>query len=242
LREAYKIKTARYAQMKVSIIIPVLNEAGLIADTLQSLCSCRESGHEIIVVDGGSSDNTVAIAAQAADKVLQGSAGRAAQMNQGIDAADGDVLLFLHADTRLPADAISKIVGAVEDGYFWGRFNVRLSGNHFMFRIIERMMNLRSCITGIATGDQAIFVSGESIGIVGAYPRLPLMEDIVFSKSLRSLGWPACIRQPVVTSSRRWEQKGIVQTVLLMWRLRLLFFFGVPAGKLAQQYYQENGL
>lgn len=228
--------------MKVSIIIPVLNEAGLIADTLQSLRCSDESGHEIIVVDGGSSDNTAAIAAQGADKVLLGRAGRATQMNLGIDAAEGDVLLFLHADTRLPADAIAKIVGAVEDGYFWGRFNVRLSGDHFMFRIIERMMNLRSCITGIATGDQAIFVCRESIDIIGSYPQLPLMEDIVFSKSLRSLGWPACIRLPVITSSRRWEENGIMRTVLLMWRLRLLFFFGVPAGKLAQQYHHGNGL
>jgi rSAM/selenodomain-associated transferase 2 len=222
--------------MKVSIIIPVLNEDRLIADTLRTLSSYRESGHEIIVVDGGSRDSTVSIAAQAADRVLHGNTGRAAQMNQGIDAAQGDVLLFLHADTRLPEGAIANIVSAIEDGYFWGRFNVRLSGKHFLFRIIERMMNLRSCITGIATGDQAIFVSSESIRIAGGYPRLPLMEDIVFSKSLRNLGWPACIKQPVVTSSRRWEEHGIVQTVLLMWRLRLLFFFGVPAEKLARQY------
>jgi rSAM/selenodomain-associated transferase 2 len=222
--------------MKVSIIIPVLNEDRLIADTLRTLSSYRESGHEIIVVDGGSRDSTVSIAAQAADRVLHGNTGRAAQMNQGIDAAQGDVLLFLHADTRLPEGAIANIVSAIEDGYFWGRFNVRLSGKHFLFRIIERMMNLRSCITGIATGDQAIFVSSESIRIAGGYPRLPLMEDIVFSKSLRNLGWPACIKQPVVTSSRRWEEQGIVQTVLLMWRLRLLFFFGVPAEKLARQY------
>ncbi len=222
--------------MKVSIIIPVLNEGRLIADTLQALRYCRESGHEIIVVDGGSSDNTVSIAAQAADRVLRGHTGRAAQMNQGIDAAQGDVLLFLHADTRLPEDAIANIVSAIEDGYFWGRFNVRLSGNRFLFRIIERMMNLRSCITGIATGDQAIFVSSESTRIVGGYPQLPLMEDIVFSKNLRNLGWPACIKHPVVTSSRRWEEKGIVRTVLLMWRLRLLFFLGVPAERLARQY------
>ncbi|MGD2053590.1 MAG: TIGR04283 family arsenosugar biosynthesis glycosyltransferase [Gammaproteobacteria bacterium] len=222
--------------MKVSIIIPVLNEDRLIAGTLRALRYCRESGHEIIVVDGGSSDNTVSIAAQAADRVLHGNTSRAAQMNRGIDAAQGDILLFLHADTRLPEDAIANIVSAVEDGCFWGRFNVRLSGNHFLFRIIERMMNLRSCITGIATGDQAIFVSSESIRVVGGYPQLPLMEDIVFSKSLRNLGWPACIKHPVITSSRRWEEKGIVQTVLLMWRLRLLFFIGVPAEKLARQY------
>jgi len=222
--------------MKVSIIIPVLNEAEHIADTLISLASYRSQGHEVIVIDGGSNDGTVSISQQYADRVLRSDAGRAMQMNSGIDEASGDALLFLHADTRLPADAVAKLIHAVEDGYFWGRFNVRLSGKHFMFRIIERMMNLRSCITGVATGDQAIFVSHESIEIVGAYPRLPLMEDIVFSKRLRELGRPACIRQQVVTSSRRWEDKGILRTMLLMWRLRLLFFLGVSADRLARQY------
>ena len=222
--------------MKVSIIIPVLNEAEHIADTLISLASYRSQGHDVIVFDGGSNDGTVSISQQYADSVLRSDAGRAMQMNSGIDEASGDALLFLHADTRLPADAVAKLIHAVEDGYFWGRFNVRLSGKHFMFRIIERMMNLRSCITGVATGDQAIFVSHESIEIVGAYPRLPLMEDIVFSKRLRELGRPACIRQQVVTSSRRWEDKGILRTMLLMWRLRLLFFLGVSADRLARQY------
>ena len=222
--------------MKVSIIIPVLNEAEHIADTLVSLASYRSQGHEVIVIDGGSNDDTVSISEQYADRVLFSDAGRAMQMNSGIDEASGDALLFLHADTRLPADAVTKLIHAVEDGYFWGRFNVRLSGKHFMFRIIECMMNLRSCITGVVTGDQAIFVSHESIEIVGAYPRLPLMEDVVFSKRLRKLGWPACIRQQVVTSSRRWEDKGILRTMLLMWRLRLLFFLGVSADRLARQY------
>ena len=222
--------------MKVSIIIPVLNEAQHIADTLMSLAAYRSQGHEVIVIDGGSNDDTVSISEQYADRVLHSDAGRAIQMNSGIDEASGDALLFLHADTRLPADAVTKLIHAVEDGYFWGRFNVRLSGKHFMFRIIECMMNLRSCITGVVTGDQAIFVSHESIEIVGAYPRLPLMEDVVFSKRLRKLGWPACIRQQVVTSSRRWEDKGILRTMLLMWRLRLLFFLGVSADRLARQY------
>lgn len=222
--------------MKVSIIIPVLNEAEHIAGTLMSLAPYRSQGHEVIVIDGGSSDDTVSISQQYADRVLYSVAGRAMQMNRGIDEASGDALLFLHADTRLPADAVAKLIHAVEDGYFWGRFNVRLSGKHFMFRIIERMMNLRSCITGVATGDQAIFVSHESIQIVGDYPLLPLMEDIVFSKRLLKLGRPACIRQQVVTSSRRWEDKGILRTMLLMWRLRLLFFLGVSADRLARQY------
>ncbi len=222
--------------MKISIIIPVLNEAGQIIDTLKSLEHYRQQGHEVIIVDGGSSDGTLAVAEPFVDTTLSCKAGRAVQMNQGIAAAKGDVLLFLHADTQLPADAISSMIAVIEDGYFWGRFNVRLSGNHLMFRLIERLMNLRSCITGVATGDQAIFVSRESIDIIGDYPQLPLMEDVVFSKKLRSLGWPACIKRQVVTSSRRWEEQGILRTMLLMWRIRLLFFLGVSADKLAKQY------
>jgi rSAM/selenodomain-associated transferase 2 len=222
--------------MKVSIIIPVLNEAKHIAETLESLASHRNQGHEVIVIDGGSNDGTVSVAEMHADKVLKGDTGRAKQMNRGIEEAQGDILLFLHADTRLPSDALACIINAAENGYYWGRFNVRLSGERFMFRIIERAMNLRSCLTGIATGDQAIFVSSESVDIIGAFPQIPLMEDVLFSKRLRELGWPACIKQKVVTSSRRWEQRGIMRTVVLMWRLRLLFFFGVSAEKLAQQY------
>ena len=222
--------------MKISIIIPALNEAGRIGATLESLQRYQDQGHEVIVIDGGSDDDTRAIAERLADRVLQAETGRAAQMNHGIEAAQGDVMLFLHADTRLPADSIERIIDVVEDGCFWGRFNVRLSGDRFVYRIIERMMNLRSCITGVATGDQAIFVSRESVEIIGGYPGLPLMEDIVFSKRLRSLGWPACIRSKVVTSSRRWEDKGVLRTMLLMWRLRLLFFIGIPVDNLARQY------
>jgi rSAM/selenodomain-associated transferase 2 len=222
--------------MKVSVIVPALNEAERLAETLMSLAPHRTQGHEVIVVDGGSNDETVSIAEMHADKVLQGDMGRAKQMNRGIEEAQGDILLFLHADTRLPADALANMIKAVEDGYFWGRFNVRLSGKHFLFRLIERMMNMRSCVTGIATGDQAIFASIESLDIIGDYPQIPLMEDILFSKRLRDLGWPACVSQKVITSSRRWEDRGIVRTVLLMWRLRLLFFLGVPPEKLAQKY------
>lgn len=222
--------------MKVSIIIPVLNEAELIAETLTRLAPCRNQGHELIVVDGGSSDETVSLAQPHADKVLYSSRGRARQMNHGIAVAQGDILLFLHADTQMAHQALTRVINAIEDGYFWGRFNVRLSGKHLMFRIIERLMNLRSRVTGVATGDQAIFVSNECIDIVGDYPQIALMEDVLFSKRLRNLGWPACISQPVVTSSRRWEEHGVLRTLLLMWRLRLLFVLGVSADKLAQQY------
>lgn len=222
--------------MRISIIVPALNEAGQIAATLEPLRRYQDKGHEVIVIDGGSDDDTRAVAERHADRVLQAETGRAAQMNHGIEAAQGDVLLFLHADTRLPGDSIEKIIDAVEEGCYWGRFNVRLSGDRFVFRIIERMMNLRSCITGVATGDQAIFVSRESVEIIGGYPALPLMEDVAFSKRLRSLAWPACISSKVVTSSRRWEDNGVLRTLLLMWRLRLLFFMGVSTDSLAKQY------
>jgi rSAM/selenodomain-associated transferase 2 len=157
-------------------------------------------------------------------------------MNRGIEAATGDALLFLHADTKLPEDALNAITQTITEGHFWGRFDVRLSGQQFMLRIIERMMNMRSCVTGIATGDQAIFISRECLDIVGQYSELPLMEDIDFSKRLREVDWPACLKNAVITSSRRWEDRGVWKTVLLMWRLRLLYFFGVPAEKLARQY------
>ena len=216
--------------------MPVLNEADHLGATLALLAPYRDQGHEVIVVDGGSGDGTIAVAQQYADAVLCSAAGRGVQMNCGIASARGDVLLFLHADTALPANALANIAAAIEDGHFWGRFNVRLTGNRRLFRLIETMMNLRSCITGIATGDQAIFVSRESIDIIGGYPQLPLMEDIAYSRQLRSLGWPACVKPPVQTSSRRWEERGAWRTIALMWRLRLLFFLGVPAEKLAQQY------
>ena len=222
--------------MKVSIIIPVLNEAEHIAETLHALSSYRNAGHEVIVADGGSVDDTVTLSKDLADHVVVSVQGRAAQMNNGIDVASGDALLFLHADTRLPENALDQVAQSLQDGHYWGRFSVRLSGNHWVFRIIERMMNLRSCVTGVATGDQCIFISRECIDIVGAYAEMPLMEDIELSKRLRTLGWPACIKSYAITSSRRWEQHGILRTVLLMWRLRLLYFLGVSVDKLARQY------
>ncbi len=214
----------------------MLNEASHITGALQSLSSYRDAGHEVIVVDGGSDDDTVALSKNLSDHVIVSEPGRAAQMNSGIDVASGDALLFLHVDTKLPANAVDQIIQSIQDGHYWGRFNVRLSGANILLRIIERMMNLRSCVTGVATGDQCIFVSRECVDIIGGYAEMPLMEDIELSKRLRTLGWPACIKSYVVTSSRRWEQDGIVRTVLLMWRLRLLYFLGVSADKLARQY------
>jgi rSAM/selenodomain-associated transferase 2 len=222
--------------VKLSIIIPVLNEEKNLANTLNRLQSFRHSGHEIIVVDGGSVDNSLMLAHEGADTVLVSKTGRALQMNSGASAASGDVLLFLHADTVLPENAAQMILSINHGINFWGRFDVRLSSNKMIFRLIEWLMNLRSRLTAIATGDQAIFVERVLFEKVGGFPEIVLMEDIAFSKQLKKLSRPACLKQKVITSSRRWENKGIVATVLLMWKLRLYYFLGVSPNKLSQLY------
>lgn len=223
--------------MRLSIVVPALNEAGVIGDTLQALAPLRAQGCEVIVVDGGSRDATVALAQAWADRVLAAPRGRASQMNAGAAAARGDVLLFLHADTRLPADAHRQIeTGMARTGRRWGRFDVRLSGVHPLLRVVERLMNLRSRLSGIATGDQAMFVERRLFLEVGAFPDQPLMEDVELSKRLKRHGRPLCLRVPVVTSSRRWEEGGIVRTILLMWALRAAYALGVPAERLARRY------
>lgn len=226
---------------RISIVIPALNEAASLEATLQPLQAWRKVGHELILVDGGSHDETVAIAHPLVDQLLESVPGRAQQMNQGAKAASGEVLLFLHADTHLPPGGDRMISESLTSRYRWGRFDVRLSGPHRMLRVVERMMNWRSCMSGIATGDQGIFVERELFEQIGGFPPLPLMEDLALSKLLkRAVGRPACVRTPLVTSSRRWEQYGIIRTILLMWRLRLAWFLGVPAQRLAQAYRYDN--
>lgn len=223
--------------LTVSVIVPALNEAATIAATLAPLQAARTAGHEIIVVDGGSTDATVDRARALADSVIASPPGRARQMNAGAGIATGDVLWFLHADTLAPADAIDGIGDALAESHrCWGRFDVRLSGNHWPFRLIERAMNLRSCLTRIATGDQGIFVTREAFAAVGGYADIPLMEDIALSKRLRKHTPPACLKSRLVTSSRRWERNGILRTVLLMWRLRLAYFLGAAPDALAERY------
>ncbi len=224
--------------MKVSIIIPVLNEEETITSTLQYLQGYREQGHKVIVVDGGSHDDTVARTHGLVDQVLKSRCGRAFQMNTGAEHADEDVLLFLHADTVLPEKGCSIIADVIGEGMEWGRFDVRLSGKSWLFRIIEKMMSWRSCLTSIATGDQAIFVRKSLFWEVGGYPGIQLMEDIVLSRKLRNHSKPACLKERVTTSSRKWESNGILRTVFLMWRLRLMYSLGVSANKLAKQYYR----
>ena len=223
--------------MRVSIIIPTLNEAAAIAQTLQPLQELRGRGHQVVVVDGGSTDVTLEIARPLADSVISSAPGRARQQNAGAQAAAGEVLLFLHADTLLPRDADDLLIdGLRARGRGWGRFDVRLSGRHLLLRVVERMMNLRSRVTGIATGDQAIFVRRDWFQRAGGFPEIRLMEDVALSHALRRMGPPLCLRERVVTSSRRWEQRGIARTILLMWRLRAAYALGADPARLAERY------
>jgi rSAM/selenodomain-associated transferase 2 len=221
----------------VSVIIPALNEREQIEPTLSALQGLRKAGHQVVLVDGGSADGTEGVAAPLVDRVLHCPPGRGRQMNAGAREARGGLLLFLHADTRIPADALAAFLAEFPDsGRPWGRFDVRLSGRGWLLRVTERLMNLRSHWTGIATGDQGIFVRREVFERLGGYPEIPLMEDIAISRALKRIGHPLRIRTPVVTSSRRWEQNGVWRTILLMWRLRLAYFFGADPRRLTRLY------
>ncbi len=217
------------ARLKLSVVVPVLDEAAGIRAALEALAPLRSRGHEVIVVDGGSSDRTVEIAEGLCDRVLRAQRGRAAQMNAGARVATGDVLVFLHADTRLPPGADQLIPNSST----WGRFDVEIEGRHPLLTLVACAMNLRSRLTGIATGDQAIFVRRDAFP---GFPEIALMEDVALSKVLKRRGAPACLRQRVVTSGRRWESRGVLRTILLMWRLRLFYFLGVSPERLARRY------
>ncbi|MCC2095758.1 MAG: TIGR04283 family arsenosugar biosynthesis glycosyltransferase [Hyphomicrobiales bacterium] len=220
----------------LSIIIPALNEGAAIAAALGDLADLRTRGAEIIVADGGSTDATVSIALKLCDEVVQAPRGRASQMNAGARAAQGDILLFLHADTKLPGTGIDVLMHGLASGHVWGRFNVRIEGPPPLLRLVAAMMNRRSRWTGIATGDQAMFMRREAFEAVGGFPDIPLMEDIEISKRLKRLGPPLCLQEEVTTSGRRWETNGVIRTILTMWRLRLAYFLGADPARLARQY------
>jgi len=221
--------------MLISVVIPVLNEASSIAQTLTQL---RQAGEcQVIVVDGGSDDETVPIALLHADVVLTAPRGRARQMNAGTQIAKGEVLLFLHADTVLPHGFPHLLAAAFANpAIIGGRFDVCLDAEGWPFRMIETMMNLRSRVTKIATGDQAIFVRREVFRKMGGYPDIELMEDLEFSRKLKREGELACLRERVTTSARRWQQDGITRTIVKMWVLRLCHFFGVSPTRLRAHY------
>ncbi len=222
---------------KLSIIIPILNEEDTILQTLRALQTLRPKGHEIIVVDGGSKDTSLSQSESLADQIVQVTTGRSRQMNAGARVASGEVLLFLHADTLLPEGADELIFSRMRrTGKDWGRFDVRLSGRHFLLRVVEFLMNWRSRLSGIATGDQAIFVRDRLFQSIGGFPEIDLMEDIAISKILKRFGRPLCLWQRVETSSRRWEKNGTFHTILLMWYLRLAYWLGASPRKLSRFY------
>lgn len=220
----------------LSIIIPVLNEANGIVQVLERLQEFRRNGAEVIVVDGGSIDGTAERARSLADCVSTSLRGRALQMNAGAALAKGEILLFLHADTLLPPSALTLVSEAIGNGACWGRFDVRIEGSIGGLGMVAFMMNWRSRLTGIATGDQAIFVKREAFQRHGGFPAIPLMEDIVFSGWMLNETRPVCLSEKVTTSGRRWEKHGLLRTILTMWWLRLRFFLGASPTALAREY------
>ena len=221
----------------LSIIIPCFNEAAGIQAALERLQPLRARGTEVIAVDGGSSDGSAALAAPLADRVLTAPRGRAAQMNAGAAAARGAVMLFLHADCTLPASADRLIGdGLAASGKLWGRFDVDLDSTRPLLKMVARMMNVRSRWSGIATGDQGIFMTRALFAGIGGFPMIPLMEDIELSKRAKTRAAPLCLRERIVTSARRWEQHGVLRTIALMWRLRLAYFLGADPARLASRY------
>ena len=220
------------AGLKLSIVMPALNEAERIGEALQALAPLRLRGCEVIVVDGGSSDRTRELAEPLCDRVISSARGRAVQMNCGARHASGNALLFLHADTRLPPGGELLLREALTR-HLWGRFDVEIESRHRLLKLVACAMNLRSRLSGIATGDQAIFVRRDAFP---GFAPIALMEDIAFSREMKRRGAPACLRERVRTSGRRWEGRGVLRTVILMWRLRLLYYFGVSPDRLARLY------
>jgi rSAM/selenodomain-associated transferase 2 len=223
--------------MKLSVVVPVLNEARALPALLEHLQSLQRSGIEVVLVDGGSEDGSVAIAARAGFQVIRAERGRARQMNAGAAAVQGDVLLFLHADTRLPGGAVQLIDAALADGrHVWGRFDVEFDVRTWTMAATAFGMNLRSRLSGIATGDQALFMTRAAFDGVGGFPEQPLMEDVEITARLRQRSRPACVRRPVLTSARRWQARGAWRTIFLMWRLRLDYWLGASPADLARRY------
>ena len=221
--------------MRISVIIPVLNEEQSIAATLRAVLPLGP--HEIIVIDGGSTDRTRELAAQFGVKVISSERGRARQMNRGAREASGAVLLFLHADTRLPVTAFLDMAAALGDRRcVGGRFDVKLDGDHWMLPVVARLISYRSRMTKVSTGDQAIFVRREVFERMNGFQDIALMEDIAFCRALKQLGQIACLRSRVVTSARRWEVDGVWRTILKMWALKLLYLAGVSPARLKQYY------
>ena len=221
----------------ISIIIPTLNESDNLPITLKPLQTFRHSQIEIIVVDGGSGDNTMSTATKLADKVFSVNKGRARQMNAGAKQATGEALLFLHADTQLPDNAI-PLIEQYAQPMQWGRFDVRLNSPHWLLIASGWLMNYRSCLTGIVTGDQGLFMHRALFEEIRGFPDIPLMEDIAISKKLKQYSWPVCLKSRITVHTRYWEQQGVGRSILKMWWIRLAYFLGVPTEYLVKKYYR----
>ncbi len=219
----------------VAVIIPVLNEAAIIVPALQRLQPLRAQGLQLIVVDGGSIDNTRELAMPLADRVVESEPGRGRQMNAGAASCQAQWLFFLHVDTLLP-EKFAELLDALDSANPWGFFRLRLSGRQWLLRSIAKAINWRSRLSGIGTGDQVLFVQRDHFSRLGGFSEIPLMEDVDLSKKLRRDCRPYIFSESVITSSRRWEENGILRTVLLMWALRLAYFLGVSPHQLARYY------
>ena len=225
--------------MRISIIIPVLNEAEILDGCLSRLFAgpARNADIEVIVCDGGSTDNSLDIIKQYPCQLVQSTAGRAIQMNAGSSVAQGNWLLFLHADSSLP-DGFSDRVSRSGK---WGFFHLRLIGDHFLYRVISSAINLRSSISRVAGGDQGLFFKASFFRSIQQFPQIPLMEDIAICKLARQQARPDIIKQSLSSCSRRWQQNGIMKTVVLMWSLRLAYWLGVDPLYLHKIYYPQRG-
>ncbi|NNM51080.1 MAG: glycosyltransferase family 2 protein [Pseudomonadales bacterium] len=223
--------------MQLSIIVPILNEKAQLPELLEHLHALQRHGCEILLVDGGSDDHSPEIARSLGFAVLKSPRGRACQMNVGAKAAKGDILLFLHADTRLPefADVLVTAI-LTHPRHCWGYFAVRIQGKPLMLHVVATLMTWRSRLSSVATGDQALFMRRDAFDSVGGFPEQPLMEDIEMSHRLRRLSRPAFLLQRVTTSGRRWESRGVWSTIFLMWRLRWAYWRGISAEALAGLY------
>jgi rSAM/selenodomain-associated transferase 2 len=231
----------RSDRLRISVIVPTLDEAPFLRAALDGLAPLRARGHELIIVDGGSTDGTLEIAPGKADHVIGAPRGRAIQMNAGARIATGDVLVFVHADTRLPVDADLTIARELErSGGLWGRFDVSIDGSSPLLGLVARAMNARSRLSGIATGDQAIFVRRAEFAAVGGFPALALMEDVAMSRRLKRRSPPICLRERAITSGRRWEANGVLRTIAHMWWLRLQYFLGASPDRLARSYDERD--